>query len=89
MESPVIEEHRRVLFDIAMERERQDTLKAEGRFEYTCADLAMSHPQHCLTILAEEFGEVARAICDNRENLRAELIQVAAVCLAWLEGLDS
>jgi len=78
----------KILDEILIERNRQDQLKAEGRFEYTCADLAMSHPQHCLTILAEEFGEVARAICESRENLREELIQVAAVCLAWVEGLE-
>jgi hypothetical protein len=39
-------------------------------------------------VLAEECGEVARAVLDrNPDNLRTELIQVAAVAVAWLEGL--
>ena len=39
-----------------------------------------------LTILAEEFGEVARAILEREEEHTAEeLIQVAAVVFSWLE----
>ena len=40
-----------------------------------------------LAVLAEEFGEVARAILEHQgdERLRAELVQVAAVAIAWLE----
>lgn len=40
-------------------------------------------------VLAEECGEVARAVLDGSDNLRAELVQVAAVAVAWLESLDS
>ena len=41
-----------------------------------------------LTVLTEEVGEVGRAILDrDHPNLRAELIQVAAVAVAWLEGM--
>lgn len=37
-------------------------------------------------ILGEEFGEVGRAIFEaDNENLEAEIIQVMAVCVAWLE----
>lgn len=40
------------------------------------------------TILTEELGEVARSINEqDDENLKLELIQVAAVCVAWLESL--
>jgi len=40
-------------------------------------------------ILGEEVGEVARAILESdRENLREELIQVATVCLNWIEKID-
>lgn len=39
-----------------------------------------------LTILAEEFGEVARAILENK-GLFDELIQVAAVAVCWLEQM--
>jgi len=39
-------------------------------------------------VLAEECGEVARAVLDmDPEQLRAELVQVAAVAVAWLEGM--
>jgi NTP pyrophosphatase (non-canonical NTP hydrolase) len=39
-----------------------------------------------LAILGEEFGEVCMAINDN-SNLEEELIQVAAVCVRWLEKM--
>lgn len=48
-----------------------------------------------LAILTEEVGETAKAIIDpphGQERLtdeaRVELIQVAAVCVAWLEADD-
>jgi hypothetical protein len=41
------------------------------------------------TVLTEECGEVARAVLDARhEDMRRELIQVAAVAVAWLEAFD-
>ena len=90
----------RVLMDVRRERLRQDTLKAEGRFQYTCADngLSLSEKLACLT---EELGEVAQEVLTqsgrrlardttgSRENLRKELVQVAAVAVAWIEGMDS
>lgn len=56
--------------------------------------------EHWLCILAEEFGEAAQLVTkgevppkemDNKiylKNLREELIQTAAVCVAWLENLE-
>ena len=39
-------------------------------------------------VLSEECGEVARAVLDTDiDQLRTELIQVAAVAVAWLEAL--
>lgn len=39
-------------------------------------------------VLAEECGEVSRAVLDREPAaLRTELIQVAAVAVAWLEGM--
>ena len=39
-------------------------------------------------VLAEEVGEVSRAVLDGTDNqLRAELVQVAAVAVAWLEAM--
>lgn len=40
------------------------------------------------TILSEEVGEAAKEVLDrNFDKLEAELIQCAAVALAWLEDL--
>lgn len=42
-----------------------------------------------VVVLTEECGEVARALLDkNVEGMRRELIQVAAVCVAILEGME-
>lgn len=41
-----------------------------------------------VAVLTEECGEVARAVLDqDRDGLRAELVQVAAVAVAWLESM--
>lgn len=86
-----------VLREIMEERIRQDGLKAEGRFKYTCADIEMTNLQR-LTVLLEEVGEAARAALEMhnlsndvhglRHGLRKEMIQVAAVAVAFVEGLD-
>ncbi|HEY5960598.1 MAG TPA: hypothetical protein VIV60_28790 [Polyangiaceae bacterium] len=40
-------------------------------------------------VLTEECGEVARAVLErDAPGLRKELVQVAAVCVAWLEALE-
>lgn len=72
---------------IEEERNRQNELCASGKFDMTLDNPAMLEDQ-AVTILLEELGEVARAVNDmNRENLREELVQVAALCTAWLEKL--
>jgi NTP pyrophosphatase (non-canonical NTP hydrolase) len=83
---------------VMQERLRQERLKAEGRFQYTCADPQLNEYAK-LAVLTEEVGEVARVLCERLahgirsggadERLREELVQVAAVCLAWVEGLES
>ncbi|WP_198144303.1 hypothetical protein [Parafrankia sp. EUN1f] len=42
-----------------------------------------------LPVLVEEVGEVARAMLEGADldHLRAELVQVAAVALTWVEAL--
>ena len=88
-----------VLREVLAERERQEDLRAAGKFSFTCASAAIC-AERKLPILAEEFGEVAREICElgqqcfdaaktkgHRINLRAELIQLAAVAAAWVESL--
>jgi NTP pyrophosphatase (non-canonical NTP hydrolase) len=83
---------------ILNERAEQERLKAEGRFKYTCADLEMSNSEKAV-VLVEEVGEVCRAVLEsnglvhdgrkvgNYAQLQKELIQVAAVAVAWLEAL--
>ena len=48
------------------------------------------HPYDaCLRILVEEVGEVAQAINrpDSNQDMLNELTQVAAVAVAWIEGI--
>jgi NTP pyrophosphatase (non-canonical NTP hydrolase) len=84
--------------DVLEERARQEQLKAEGKFKYSAADIEC--PDDCKhRYLSEEFGEVSRELNERETalwkgvpydsaNLRAELIQVAAVAVAWVEALD-
>ncbi len=84
----------KVLSDIRQERMRQEQLKAEGRFQHTCADGIDNFRR--LAILLEEVGETARACLEkggesndkHYVDLRKELVQVAAVATAFIEGVD-
>lgn len=78
-----------VLDEVGQERVRQDAKWGQQNH----------FPSKWLAILAEEFGEVARAICEagaekvnnksaNWANYREELIQVAAVAVAMVESFD-
>lgn len=84
-------ETEQVLNLIHKERVRQETLKVEGRFKYTAADNIPD--QDKFLMLAEEYGEVSRAILgrmmivQDGGDLRKELIQVAAIATAWIESL--
>jgi NTP pyrophosphatase (non-canonical NTP hydrolase) len=75
----------RAIAAIRVERMRQERLKAAGKFAATPADDIPDTDR--LPMLVEEVGEVARALCDGT-NLREELVQVAAVALAWVEALE-
>lgn len=85
-----------ILDAILDERERQETLIHAGKFKYSCDSPQLTHLRK-LSVLAEEFGEAAKEVNDmaeygeeyqRRMKLRAELIQTAAVCIAWLESAD-
>ena len=107
-----------VLHEVAVERERQEQLKASGKFLWTCADNEVTLvtdngrsetvrkilDSEKLAVLSEEFGEAAREVTEeiiakDRQDgalanqslvkLRKELIQVAAVAVAWVESLDA
>jgi NTP pyrophosphatase (non-canonical NTP hydrolase) len=73
----------KIFDEVLKERERQ--IKLWER-EFYVWDASLEHKN---TVLVEEVGEVAHAILENDiDNLREELIQVAAVCVAWLETLE-
>lgn len=68
----------------------------------TCADPAMAGGDAMrATVLGEEYGEACRAVLEgsvaaedvtrryHETNLRTELIQVAAVAVAWVEAIDA
>jgi hypothetical protein len=89
----------RVWLDVVAERRRQERLKHDGKFTYTCADAGMSDGAR-LAVLGEEFGEVCRAVLErgldgghahdaHGQNLREEVTQLVAVGVAWLEHLDA
>ena len=52
-----------------------------------CSSAALPTPVK-IAVLTEEVGEVARAALEHdTDGLRLELVQVAAVAVAWLEAL--
>lgn len=71
-----------IMRDLANERDRQDAKWGEQNHD----------DKTWLPILAEEFGEVARAMLqqdgDKSGDLADELVQVAAVAVAWLEAIE-
>jgi hypothetical protein len=81
---------------INAERDRQQKLFLAGEFHFTCSSPTASAPRK-FRILAEELGEVANALDRlearhsslNARHLIEELVQVAAVAVAWLEALES
>lgn len=85
---------RDILTEVGRERRRQILLKHDGRFKYTPAEVPAVRAAAMLT---EECGEVARAALAvsgyvqetlTMADLRTELIQVAAVAVAMVEGID-
>lgn len=74
--------------DVHMER-----IRAHAKHQASGESIEQLNPHHpiWLAVLAEEFGEVANAIIEHDKGdaeLRAELVQVAAVALAWVDALD-
>lgn len=52
-----------------------------------CSSQFVPEPVRAM-VLSEETGEVCRAVLEQgRDELRTELVQVAAVAVAWLESL--
>lgn len=73
-----------ILLEISSERDRQDDKwggvpGVQRRDDHTYA-----------AVLGEEFGECCKAWLErDTRGLRAELIQTAAVAVAWIEELDN
>lgn len=68
------------------ERDWQEANRMLTAAHSSCPDMLR------LTALMEEVGEVARCFNDGEiegcRELRDELVQVAAVCVAWIEALS-
>lgn len=77
-----------VIVEVLLERARQEVLHGPN----SCANIKIPNAVK-LAVLTEEVGEVAKWICDYwgkvvaTDDLRTELIQVAAVAVAWAESL--
>jgi hypothetical protein len=68
--------------DVCQERKRQEEIHPDK----TPACVMSNAWRH--VILSEEVGEVAEAVQGaDRAELKKELIQVAAVCFAWLQSI--
>lgn len=77
---------------IELERERQEQIHPlpAVRNHHDPEIMAMQkyiQTQELLAVLIEEVGEVGRAL-QGENNLEEELIQVASVCIRWLEIKD-
>ena len=75
--------------EINAERKRQakkwNKLHAWGRGDCSSHEVA---PIVKSAVLQEECGEVAKAVLElDNDALKQELVQVAAVAVAWLESL--
>jgi hypothetical protein len=77
--------HSTALCAIHDERARQEQLYGDGTLEWIASRPDCPNELR-LAALMEEVGEVARAYHDGKD-LQTELVQVAAVAVAWLEGI--
>lgn len=85
----------RASHEATLEVYRQDKLARAGKFGGTHVMPGGTDLER-LAVLSEEKGEVSIEVCkgiwpdrqERREGLRGELIQVAAVALAWVAAID-
>lgn len=80
-----------IFLEIEMERERQEILhplpkiKKDDNPEIVALEKFILTTEF-LAVLIEEVGEVGSAL-QGDSDLKTELIQVAAVCVRWLENM--
>ncbi|WP_367897432.1 hypothetical protein AB3N61_09370 [Leptospira sp. WS58.C1] len=87
--------HIRIFEYVLFERDRQEELLKKGKFQYNAATKGI-RAKAKLPILVEEVGEVAKVInemsdqgiANDPAELKKELIQIAAVCFAWIESIE-
>ena len=76
------------LVDAERERQRTKWMRPHDWGYGDCSCEQVPAPVKA-AVLAEECGEVARAVLDkDPAHLQAELVQVAAVAVAWLEAFS-
>lgn len=85
MTAGIFDGYKRVFDDVMDERARQEALHPGD----TCWELGKDAREKW-RVLHSEVWEVFTAIAEDEPpaNLRAELIQVAAVAVAWVQALD-
>lgn len=72
----------------------QEIIDERIRQDRKWGDQSYNSPMVWTAVLGEEFGEVAKAAIEYRfrdasiDDLHKELIQVAAVAVAWVEAID-
>ena len=69
---------------VSAERRRQRKLIAAGKIPFAC-ESPETDEGYKLAVLTEEVGEVAKALLEGT-NVHEELVQVAAVAVAWAEA---
>lgn len=93
MRNEVSQIERKDIFEaIELERERQDKLHPMPRQKKcddkdVCVVANMLMLNEFLAVLVEEIGEVGSAL-QGDGDLKDELVQVASVCVRWLECLQ-
>lgn len=99
MRSRIVTAQGGIFEDIAKERERQEQLLVERGWKWSMATPGIDHALKLMPLM-EEVGEVAHAVRvaegfavagNSHENhgLYAELKQVAACAVAWMEALNA
>lgn len=79
----------RVQRAVLAETARQLDLQRQGKFEHIAYDKECPELIR-LAMLTEETGEVARALQnDDVQNLIEELIQLAAIAISWVAGIEA